>query len=160
VQALLIELGVEDGQRGGDGFNVYAGVDAKGRPGAIDFAAPLNGTPVALMPGVGRSPGHLGGAYLAGRGTDAVFAGGARRLGLNAGRPVVRYRSDERFYFGAFAVTARPVSAGGDDHAAGNVTATVVVNSAPRSPTDVKLTGHDPVNDQVVIGLTPSVQFG
>ena len=162
MQALMIELAVEDGQHGGDGFNVYAGVDANGRPAAIDFAAPLNGAPVALVPGVGRSPGHFNSGYLAGSGSDAVFAGGGprARFGLGAGRPQVRYVTDERFYFGAYTVAARPVSAGGDEQATGNVTATVVVNSAPRSPEDVKLTGYDAVNDQVVIGLTPSPQLG
>ncbi len=162
MQALLIELSVEDGQHGGDGFNVYAGVDAVGRPAPLDFAAPLNGVPVALVPGVGRSSGHFNSGYLAGSGSDAVFAGGGpqARFGLVAGKPRVRYLTDERFYFGAFPVAARPVSAGGDEQDTGNVTATVVVNSAPRSPEDVRRTGYDPVNDQVVIAFVPSPQLG
>ena len=158
MQSLLIELSVQDGQHGGDGFNVYAGVDANGRPAALDFAAPVNGAPLALVPGVGPSPGHLNSAYLAGQGSDAVFAGSGR-LGLGANRPVVRYRTDERFYFGAFLITARPVTAGGDEQDTGNAIETVVVNSAPRSPEDVRLVAFDAANDQVVIGLTPSPQF-
>ena len=159
MQSLMIELSVQDGQHGGDGFNVYAGVDANGRPAALDFAAPVNGAPLALVPGVGPSPGHLNSAYLAGQGSDAVFAAGAARFGLGANKPVVRYLTDERFYFGRFDVTARPVTAGGDEQDTGNVTETVVVNSAPRSPEDVRLVAFDAANDQVVIGLTPSPQF-
>lgn len=161
MQALLIELSVQDGQHGGDGFNVYAGVDANGRPAALDFDAPVNGAPLALVPGVGPNPGHLNSAYLAGQGSDAVFAGGGpTRFGLGANRPVVRHLTDERFYFGAFPITARPVTAGGDEQDTGNAIETVVVNSAPRSPEDVRLVAFDVANDQVVIGLTPSPQLG
>ena len=169
MQSLMIELSVEDGQHGGGAFNVYAGVDANGRPAVLDFASPLNGAPppgsgapAASLPGVGPSPGHLNSAYLAGQGSDAVYAGGGLRSrpGLGRGKPVVRYLTDERFYFGRFEVTARPVTAGGDEQDTGNVVETFVVNSAPRSPEDVKLTGYDPANDQVVIAFTPSPQFG
>ena len=73
---------------------------------------------------------------------------------------MVRYLTDERFYFGRYDVTARPITAGGDEQDTGNVVETFVVNSAPRSPEDVKLTGYDPANDQVVIAFTPSPQFG
>ena len=34
-----------------------------------------------------------------------------------------------------------------------------VIERPVRSPEDVKLTGYDPANDQVVIGLTPSPQL-
>ena len=60
MQSLMIELSVEDGQHGGGAFNVYAGVDANGRPAVLDFASPLNGAPppgsgapAASLPGVG-----------------------------------------------------------------------------------------------------------
>ena len=163
MQSLTIEFSAEKHLLGGDFYNLFAGVDDEGLPVAIDYAAPLNPAPLPVYPdavhrGGWASGAHLGYAHLAE--PEGVGNRGDHGLRFVRYRPVLAWFTEPLFYFGAYTVAARPVSAAGDEQTGSTPTQSITVNSWPHSPTNVALSSYDNGTDQVVIGLTPPPQLG
>jgi len=144
----------------GDGFQVYG----DGGTGQVDFTTPLTDGTVPFWPDAPPRAGHLFDAHLVLRHLDNVEPDG-HLSGLHLCdehlRPAAAIVFEAGPYcFGAFTHAVKVFDAWGNASLLDAAEQTTVVNSSPRSPSDLARAGFEAQTDQITFSFTPSPDLG